>query len=59
MCMHFSGCFQDEDLKKASRAEWQDTFEEIRDLLMTGAELAFDRGLLGAQEKEKYFNSGT
>jgi len=49
---------QDDDLKKASRSQWQDTFEEIRDLLMTGAELAFDKGLLGRQEKEKYFNSG-
>ncbi|KAL4228047.1 hypothetical protein ACF0H5_013483 [Mactra antiquata] len=49
----------DDDLKKASRAEWQDTFEELRDLLMTGAEAAFDSGQIGGQTKEKYFNSVT
>ncbi|WAQ98657.1 NWD2-like protein [Mya arenaria] len=46
-----------EELKRRAREDWDDTFEEIREVLMAGANLAFKTGLIGAQGRDKYFSS--
>ena len=56
--LFFFICYQDEDLKRKDREEWTDSFEEMRDLLKKGADLAFDAGKIGGQTKEKYAMSG-